>query len=160
MAFLRDIAETYGRPANVITRKLAQDVREDQLLGYLLIASLVSFVARLPALLQTEIGAVDPSRPALVGAAFVASMLFGPLFFYALAAISHRIALFFGGKGGWQGARLALFWPLMALQPLVVAVLYLNSQIGPSGLQTGLTTALALFFFWTWIKSLIAAERS
>jgi len=156
MGVLADIAETYIRPARVIRRKAARGVSERQLLAWLMAASLIALLARLPGV--TARADETQPREALAAAAIIAGLLFAPLFFYALAAISRLGAWLLGGRGSGQGARLALFWALLALQPLVIAAIYLPALL-PAGLPAYLVTIPAgLWFLWVWLAGLGALE--
>lgn len=159
MQLFRDILETYWQPGIVIWRKQAAGLRESQLLAWLMGASLISFFVRLPGLVSMH-GNENLAEPltTLVGATMAATLVFGPLFLYAIAALSHLVARAFGGQGDWQSGRLALFWTILALQPLVILVEMLNN-IGMSGQINALVALVSgLFFLWTWLRALIAAE--
>lgn len=157
MGRIIDLAETPFRPARVVRRLAARGVSERQLLAWVMAASLIALLARLPLLLENR--APDQPPEALAGAAIIAGLLFAPLFFYALAALSRLIARVMGGQGSGQGARLALFWVLLALQPLVVAALYLPVFLAPLGLDGALRVGAGLWFLWAWLSALVALER-
>ena len=114
MSILADMLETHYRPARVQARRLARRPEERNLLALLALVCLVTFLTRLPFLVETQASAVEPLE-ARVAAMLIATMLFGPLFLYAVAALSHLVALALGGQGGWFQARLALIWTLFAL---------------------------------------------
>ncbi|MBZ0129522.1 MAG: YIP1 family protein [Rhodobacteraceae bacterium] len=154
-ALLAGIAETWIAPGRAVRRLAATNPGEEKLLAWLMIASLVSFLVRSPQTLQS--GLESDTLAGLFGAQIVASMLFGPLAFYALAALSHLAMRVSGGTGSGRNARLALFWSAFALQPLVIAVAILGWLL--PGLHGVLLLALGLFFLSIWLRALLAVER-
>jgi len=160
MGFLRDIVETWIRPAQVVRRKLAAGLREEKLLAYVIFAAMIALMVRIPALVSEQQAATEPKPlDALVAGSIVAYLLFGPLFLYLLAALSHMVARLARGKGSWQGARLALFWSLLALQPLVALSAFLVG-LAPWGWVARVAPwALAGGFVWVWLSALAAVER-
>ncbi len=162
MGLLADIARTYLDPAGVLRRKRGENPGENILLAYLLFACLISFLVRLPGLLAsnpaTQGPTPDQTLPALVGATFVATLLFAPLFFYLLSVISHVLARLLGRQGAMKDARLALFWTLLALQPLVIASVVVGNMLPPP--MPNILSALAgLFFLATWLRGLHGLYR-
>lgn len=152
---MRDIAETWIAPGRVVRRLAAANPGEEKLLGWLMMASLVSFLTRSPDILHS--GQTGDTLAGLFGAQFVAAMLAGPLAFYLLAAISHLAMRVSGGKASGKNARLALFWSAFALQPLAVVVAIIGWFL--PGLHGLLLAALGLFFLSVWLRALFAAER-
>ena len=69
------------------------------------------------------------------------------------------VARALGGRGSWYGARMALFWSLLASSPLVL----LNGLVaGFVGAGPGLTLvglAWVGVFLWFWFAGLRVAER-
>ena len=120
MAFWRDIAQTYVAPGTVIRRLLARNPAERVLLIYVMGACLMSFLVRLPRLAYIYQPTAEAPLEAYFAASMVAGLIFAPLFFYAIAAVSQLIARMFGGQWTWKGSRLALFWCLLAAQPVNV----------------------------------------
>ncbi len=159
--FLRDIALTYIRPAAVMRKKMAAGLREETLLAYLMFACLISFFVRLPGLVALH-RAAQGGTPleTEIGGMFVATLFFAPLFLYALAAISRLGARLFGGGGDWRGARLALFWTILALQPVVIASVYLSARLPFGPARSILSIVFAGFFLLTWVRALIATESA
>ena len=81
-----------------------------------------------------------------------------PLLLYLVAGLSHLVARVMGGQGDWFGARLALFWSLLATAPLVLFYGLVAGFIGPGA---GLTLVGAIWlavFLWFWISCLRQAE--
>jgi hypothetical protein len=140
-------------------RLLALGPREDRALAILMGGCLLVFISRWPALSrQAHLDAVE-LNPLLAGALF-GWIFLAPLLLYGLAALSHLIAKAFGGKGSWYGARLALFWSLLAATPLMLLNGLVAGFVGPG---PGLTLVGAIWcavFLWFWITSLLTSERA
>ena len=102
----------------VLRRKLAGGAREDRALATLFGACLLIFVAQWPGL--SRAAHLEPEIPldARLGGALMAWLFIAPLAAYVIAAVSHAVARLLGGRGSWFGARLALFWALLAASPL------------------------------------------
>jgi len=158
MAIWRDIADTYLFPARVARRNKGNIAGEPTLLAYLLLAALVSLFTRLPGLVSQDLGAEAVRR--LIAAQFATSMLFGPLFFYFIAIVSRFISYLLGGKGTGGEARYALFWPLLALQPVVIVIGIVSGSSLPPLVQTMISGLGAVFFLYVWITFLIVMERA
>jgi hypothetical protein len=154
--FWVDIFQTYSAPKTVLARRLADIPGEPQLLAYVVFATILSFLARLPGM----IGGNTTGQPleAVVGANFVASIIFAPLFFYAVAALTRLASKVFGGQGSWQSARLALFWPLIALQPLLIMAQFLEALALPALVLVGVSWASGLVFLWFWYTGMQLSE--
>ncbi|MDZ7904820.1 MAG: YIP1 family protein [Cypionkella sp.] len=111
---------------------------------------LLTFVAQYPRLSRISLqDAAIPLAPQLLGLAY-GLLLFLPVA-YGLAALSHIVARGLGAKGGsWYGARLALFWSLVACAPLVLLQGLTFGIIGP-GTQSflvGIFALTAFVVFW------------
>ncbi len=74
-----------------------------------------------------------------MGGALMATLFLLPPLAYLLAAISHLVARAFGGKGTGYGARVALFWSLLAVSPLMLLQGLVRGFIGegPALMATG-----------------------
>lgn len=154
----RDIAATYRGPGAVMRRLLALGKREDRALAILMAGCALVFVSRWPALSrQAHLDGRDVNE--LLAGALFGWIFIAPLLLYGMAALSHLIARAFGGTGSWYGARLALFWSLLAATPLMLLNGLVAGFIGPgAGLNlVGLLWCAA--FLWFWISSLVVSER-
>lgn len=151
MALTTEIVRTYRSPRTVIRRHLAAGRREDRAIAYLMAACLIIFVAQWPRLQRAAM--FDPDAPPLdaqIAGALFAWLFIMPLAFYGIAALSHIVARLLGGQGTWWGARIALFWTLLATAPLMLLYGLVAGMIGP-GLElqiTGAVTALAFLVIW------------
>ncbi len=157
MQFWRHLIATYLTPADVARNMKAKMPGEEILLAYLMFASLISFLVRLPGLVKA--GGDTESLSSFIGASFAAAMIFAPLFYYVIAALSRVIARFLGGSGAGAGARLALFWPLLALQPLVIANELIKSGAVPAPMHMLISIAMIFYFIYTWMSFLWVMER-
>ncbi|WP_025052962.1 hypothetical protein [Sulfitobacter noctilucae] len=159
MAATSDIIATYRRPGGVISSMLARGPREDRALIYLMIACLLVFVAQTPRLAreayetQTDLGM-------LLGAALMAWLFIAPLLFYVVAGLTYAIARLLRSKISAYGARLALFWALLASSPIILLWGLTAGFVGP-GIQMTLVGILWFAaFMWFWIAGFRAAAAS
>jgi len=158
MAISTDILASYLHPRAVIRRKLDQGVREDRALALLMAACAFNLVAQGPGLARAA--ALDPSRPldARIGGSALATLFLLPLLAYGLAALSHLVARAFGGQGSGYGARLALFWALLAIAPGALAQ-GLARGFSESG-QMAIGGLMLALFLWLWLAALIEVEST
>ncbi len=166
MPVTNDIVRTWRRPRAVIRDLLDQGRREDRVIMYLMVSCLLIFVAQWPRLRRVSEGfETSPWPPevnfeGMMTYTFFSAVIVLPLVMYGVAALSHLIAKLFGGKGSGFGARLALFWTLLATSPLVLLYGLVRGLIGP-GTQAGLVGAIgAVVFLFIWVQSLREAEST
>jgi hypothetical protein len=158
MAVTRNITATYRGPGRVVTGLLASGQREDRALAYLMAGCLVVFVAQMPKLAR-EAHITGKDLDMLMGGTLLAWIFIAPLLLYCVAALSHLVAKLFKGRGTPYGARLALFWALLASSPLMLLNGLVAGFVGP-GLELNTVGFLWFaFFMWFWLAGLIAAER-
>ena len=159
MAVTRNITATYTGPGRVVRGLLAVGPREDRALAYLMAACLIVFIAQMPRLAR-EAHLTGQELNMLLGASLMAWVFMAPLMLYCLAAISHLVAKIFRGQGSHYGARLALFWAMLASSPLMLLNGLVAGFIGP-GLELQIVGLIwFLIFGWFWIGGLLAAERT
>lgn len=160
MSVTADIVATYRGPHKVLARHLAIGQREDRALTFLLLACILIFIAQAPG--QARQAHLDETVP--LTARLYWSGLFWifilPLLMYALAAIGRLVSTMFGGSPSWFGARMALFWALLASSPLLLlqglfAGLSLNVAL--SGMVGGLWFVV---FMWFWSAGLRQAGKA
>lgn len=149
---------SWRSPRRVLRRHLLQGLREDRALAYLMIACALIFVAQWPRL--ARLAHLDDTVPlqALLTGALLGWVFMAPLFFYGLAAISHIVARLFGGRGSWFGARLALFWALLAASPAWLIWGAVQGFAGPGPLNQAVSTGAGVLLLYIWISGLIEAE--
>lgn len=159
MPVARDIVATYRGPRRVVRRLLDMGTREDRVLAILISACVVVFIAQWPQLAR-EAHLTGQELNPLLGGALLAWIFIAPLMLYALALLSHGIARLVGGQGSAYGARLALFWALLAASPLILLHGLVAGFIGPGpGLQ-GVGLIWCGVFLWFWLSGLREAEWS
>jgi hypothetical protein len=158
VAVTTDIVEAWRRPRAVLRRHLAQGVREDRALVYLMLACGLIFVGQWPALQRAALA--DPSTPldARLGGALLAWVFVAPLVLYLVAALSHLLARALGGRGTGYGARMALFWSLLAASPLWLLYGLVAGMIGPGPAMTATGMVAFAGFLVLWVAALIEAE--
>jgi hypothetical protein len=158
VAVTTDIVAAWRRPRAVMRRHLAQGVREDRALVYLMLACGLVFVGQWPALQRAALA--DPSMPldARLGGALMGLLFIAPLAAYALAAITHLLARAVGGRGTGYGARLALFWSLLAASPLWLLYGLVTGLIGPGPAMTATGAVAFGGFVVLWVAALVEAE--
>ncbi|MEM8693149.1 MAG: YIP1 family protein [Pseudomonadota bacterium] len=158
MAITRDIAATYRGPRRVVEDLLTLGKREDRALAYLMGACLLFFIARMPALAR-QAHETGQELDMLMGGTLLAWLFIAPLILYLIAGLVRLVARLLGGKGTAYGARLALFWALLASTPLILLHGLVAGFIGPGpGLQI---VGLLWFgvFMWFWISGMLASEK-
>ncbi|MEM7318959.1 MAG: YIP1 family protein [Pseudomonadota bacterium] len=158
MPVTTDIAATYRRPGRVMRRLLAMGQREDRALAILMFACAVVFVAQMPRLAR-DAHLTDGDLNMMLGGALLGWLIIAPLMFYGLAALSHVIARAIGGKGSWFGARLALFWALLASTPVLLLHGLVAGFIGPGPALDVVGILWLVVFGWFWISGLRQSER-
>lgn len=158
MSLTGDIMRSYRAPRAVVREKLARPPREDRALAVLMGACLMSFVAQWPG--HARDAHLDPGIPldARLSGALMGTVFVLPILAYVLAGASHLALRPFGGRGTFYGARLALFWAMLAVAPLMLLNGLVRGLIGP-GPEQALTGALAgLGFLAIWVAGLRVAE--
>lgn len=167
MAITTDILESWRRPSAVIRRKLARGENEAGALVTLMGACALFFVARWPALsrqawenAQTGLPPTEAATlQTLLGINMFAMIFVAPFLFYTVALLSYGVLRLFRSPIRPYGARLALFWALLAISP---AVLFQGLVAGFSGPGPALTLVAMLVmgaFLWLWLLMLREAAR-
>lgn len=159
MSVSRDIVATYFRPREVIRRRAAGSQREDRALVLLLIGCLMVFVAQWPRLAREAHFADGITFQDLLAGALFGWIFVAPLALYLLAAASHLIARLLGGQGTWYGARMALFWALLAAAPLWLFHGLVAGFIGEGPALSGVGLLALTAFLIFWIVGLAEVER-
>lgn len=159
MSVSTDILESYRAPGRVMVRKLAQGPREDRALATLMGALGLIFVGQWPGLIRAA--RLDPSIPvdARIGGALMGLMFLMPLIAYGVAALVRIVARVLGGKGSWFGARLALFWSLLAVSPLMLVQGLIAGLTGPGPLLSVMEGVVLAAFLWLWINAVRVVEK-
>jgi Yip1 domain len=159
MALTRDILATYRGPGRVVRRLLDMGQRDDRALMFLMLACGIVFVAQLPRL-SREAELTGQELNMLLGASLMAWLAIAPLLLYVLAGLSYLVMrLFGGGKGGAFGARLALFWALLAASPLMLLNGLVAGLIGPGPQLQAIGLIWLVIFLWFWLSGLRETQR-
>ena len=152
-----EILTAYRYPRLSFERQLAKNFGDDRILFYGILACFLAFVARMPSLFHESMSAGSPPVYAVVSIHFAVSLLTAPLLLYFIAAVSHVVARAFGGRGNWRGARLALFWTVLALSPLVLVAGIVGVAAHP-WFSGALLVLITILFISYWINCLIRVE--
>lgn len=145
MAISSDILRSYRAPGEVLRDRLALDRREARALVYLMLACGLIYVAQWPRLArQSHFSDAIPFEGLMAGALF-AWLFLAPLFFYAVGALLGLVLRFLRRGTDPFAARLALFWALLSISPLVMVQGALSALVGPGALAllTGVSVLVA-----------------
>lgn len=158
MSVTADILESWRRPRVVVRRLLGQPRAEPFAFSLLVTGLILLFVSLAPYLAREAY--FEPEQP-LTQRLLAAGLAMGATvpFWYLVAAVGHVIARVLGGKGGFYGARIALFWALVAASPalLISGLMRGLSTSGAASNLVGLIAAAA--FVVLWVVTLHEAER-
>ncbi len=158
MSAVSDIVATYGGPRRVVRRILQAGVREERALVILMAGCVVVFVAQWPRLARQAHEQGQELNPLLGGALF-AWLFVMPLVLYTLALISHWVLRILGGKGQPFGARIALFWALLASGPIMLLWGLTAGFVGPGSALTLVGVVWIAVFLWVWFSGLTEVWR-
>lgn len=158
MSLTQNILRSYRDPAGVV-RGLAQgDLREPQVMFFALLACGLIFVAQWPGL--SRAAALDPSvtfEQRMGGALFGIMFLF-PLILYGCAALLKLGLRLAGAKVTGILTRLALFWSLLTVTPLMLLQGGLSAILGSGPVSQGFGFVVLLVFLYILVKSVSAVR--
>lgn len=159
MSVTSQIVASYRSPGQIADRLVSGPVREDRALIYLMLACLLMFIAQVPRLAREAVLGGDVPFDVSLGAALFGWLFLAPLFFYLLAGASHLFSLLLGGRGTWYGARVVLFWALLASTPMWMLAGLVTGYFGPGKISdiAGLVPAAA--FLVIWVMGLYSIEK-
>lgn len=158
MTVTTDLLATWARPRRILRQHLARGPSEPFVLSFLLIFLVLAFVSQWPGAARDAFYAGEPSAwPRILPTAY--GLLAAIPFLYGLAALGHLAARAMGGQGDWYGARLALFWALACIGPLMLLQGLVSGMIGPGPALTLVTLLVGAAFLWLWATLLHEAER-
>lgn len=182
MPVTTDIPRAWIHPARVMAERFEQGPDDKVAFVYVAAASVLGFVAQLPALvrrarepdpefeaaLMAEAGAgriltvpenlIDAKFEALVSGALMGWIFVVPLVLYLVALISHWIARVIGGRGTALRARVALFWSFLVATPGLLLSGLTTGFIGAGPASALVGTVTVCLFLWVWVNSLYVAE--
>ncbi|MCC5969697.1 MAG: YIP1 family protein [Pararhodobacter sp.] len=145
MALSGDILRSYRAPRVVLRERLAHSRREGSALIYLTIACALIFVAQWPRLARQAHLSDEVPLQALMAGALFGWLFVAPLFFYGIGALLGLVLRLIRRGTDPFAARLALFWALLAVSPLVLMQGALVALVGPGilALVSGLAVIAA-----------------
>jgi len=157
MTVTAEILATYRDPAGPVRKMLAEGPREDRALIILTAAAVLLFVARTPSLVRQA--RLDPAVPldARLGITLFVMLFMLPLLAYGLAYLVHLALRALGAAGRPYGARIALFWALLAIAPAMLVQGLAEGFAGPVAPVRWLGLAVFAVFLWFVGRGLSAA---
>ncbi|MEZ5797139.1 MAG: YIP1 family protein [Paracoccaceae bacterium] len=159
MAVTSDILATWRSPRAALRRHLARGVSEPFAFSLLLVFLILAFVSQWPLAAREAHLAGEPSAlPRMLPRALAVLALI-PLW-YGLAALGHLLARALGGQGTWYGARIALFWALATVSPVMLLQGLVAGMIGPGPAFWLVSAVLAAAFLWLWLTMLHESEKA
>ncbi|MBO9472121.1 YIP1 family protein [Shimia sp. R10_1] len=158
MSVTQDIVASYRAPRQVVRRLLAMGEREDRAFAILMAACAVIFVSRWPALARQAHFEQIELNPLLGGSLF-ALLFMLPLCAYIIAFVTHLVLKVVGRKQSAFGARISLFWAMIATGPLYLLVGLVEGFMGEGVALTIVGAVWFAVFMWIWISGLIEAGR-
>lgn len=148
MSLMRNIARSYRAPGKVVSGLARGDLREPQVLFFGLLACGLIFVAQWPGL--SRAAALDPSITfeQRMGGALFGVMFVLPLLLYALAGLLQVGLRLVRRPVPGLHARLALFWALLAVTPLMLVQGGMSAFLGahPAVMAFGFVVACAFLY--------------
>jgi Yip1 domain len=153
-----ELVTTWRAPRAALRRHLARGVSEPFAFTLLLVFLVLAFVGQWPVAAREAFLADEPSAAPRILARAFAVLASLPLW-YGLAALSHLMARAFGGRGSWYGARIALFWSLATVGPLMLLQGLVAGMIGPGPGLWLVSVGVGLGFLYLWLTMLHEAER-
>lgn len=158
MPVTTDIVKSWHSPRVVMRSHLARGRSEPWAFSLLVAFMVVAFVAQWPRASRVSFLTPEvPLSPQLLAMALGILALI-PVW-YLLAAITRWISALAGGQGDHYGARLALFWALVTVTPLMLLQGLVAGMIGPGPGLSAVTSLTGMAFLIFWILNLIEAER-
>lgn len=157
MTVSTELVSTWRAPRAALRRHLARGRSEAFAFTLLLVFLILAFVGQWPVAARDAFLAGEPSAAPRILARALAVLATIPLW-YGLAALSHLVARALGGQGSWYAARIALFWALATVGPLMLLQGLVGGMIG-QGPGLWLVSALVgVGFLWLWLTMLHEAE--
>jgi Yip1 domain len=158
MTVSTDLVATWRRPRAVLRQHLARGKSEAFAFTLLFVFLILAFVGQWPAAAREAFLADEPSAAPRILARAFAVLATIPLW-YGLAALSRLVAKAMGGQGTWYGARIALFWALATVGPLMLLQGLVSGMIGPGSALSAVTLVVGIAFVWLWVILLHEAEK-
>ena len=155
MSLIKNIYDSYRRPATVYQSFVTDYFEEKTAIGFLAGGCLLAFISRWPTAAR-DAHLSDQALDMVLGAALFAWIFVAPLMFYALAGFL-TLVLFIGGlKGIGLTVRLSLFWSFLAAAPWMLLYGLAAGFFG----QGILTTFIGIIWFSVFLWFLACAFRA
>ena len=158
MAVTADIISSWRHPRAGVRRHLARGMSEPFAFSLLVAFLIIAFIGQWPVASRDAFLAGEPSAAPRLLARGLAVLATIP-FWYGLAALARLIAGRMGGQGTWYSARIALFWALVTVSPLLLLQGLVQGMIGQSPALTATYVAIGGAFVWLWLTMLIETEK-
>ena len=148
MSLVSNLLHTYRRPAQVVGDLDQQGLREPQVLFFGLLACGLIFVAQWPGL--SRAAALDPSvtLEQRMGGALFAVMFMLPLLLYGVAGLIQLVLRLAVAPVTGLRVRLALFWALLSVTPLMLLQGGLSGFLGANPVVTLFGFVVAASFLY------------
>jgi hypothetical protein len=159
VSVVADILESWRRPSRVLHRHLSRGRSEPFAFTFLVVFLIVTFIAQWPD--AARVSALNPEIPIAAQLLPRALALLATIpVWYLLAALGRLVARALGGQGGWYEARLALFWTLVTISPMILMVGLVAGMIGAGAQLTILGAVTFAVFLLFWVINLRATGDS
>jgi hypothetical protein len=158
MTVTTDMVATWRAPRAALRRHLARGRSEPFVFTLLLVFLVLTFIGQWPAAAREAYFADEPSALPRLLARGLAVLATIPLW-YGLAALGRIVARAMGGQGSWYAARMALFWALATVSPLLLLQGLVAGMIGPGPALWAVSAVVGVAFLWLWLTMLHEAER-
>ncbi|MES2916025.1 MAG: YIP1 family protein [Pseudomonadota bacterium] len=157
MTVSNDLVATWRHPRTILRQHLARGQSEAFAFTLLLVFLVLAFIGQWPSAAREAFLAQEPSVAPRILARALAVLATIPLW-YGLAALSRLVARRMGGQGTWYGARIALFWTLATIGPLMLLQGLVSGMIGPGPALSAVTLVVGVAFLGLWATLLHEAE--
>ncbi len=157
MAIVPDIARGWRDPAGLARAKLAQG--EGGALATVMGACALLFVAQWPRLAREAYLNPEVPQDARVGGALLGIVFVLPLFLYVLAGAGRLVARVFGVHVSGIGSRVALFWALLCLTPVLLLHGLATGFVGQGAAVTLLGLFVLAVFGYLWLRMLAGVRE-
>lgn len=148
MSLTSDIVRMYRAPRVVMRSLLAQGQREDRVLMFIMLFGVLNFLAQLPRVQRAAHLDAEIVFQEQMGSVLFASIFALPLVAYGIAGLLHMGLRLFRRRSSWFTARLALFWALLSVAPLMLIQGILQGFVGLGGAGAIFGFGVAAIFLW------------
>ncbi len=159
MSLVRNIARSYRDPGGVVSQLARGDIREPQVLFFGLLACGLIFVAQWPVLSREATLDTSVTFEQRMGGALFAVMFVLPLLLYAIAGLLQFGLRLFSRSVNGLHVRLAFFWTLLSVTPLMMIERGMSAFLGAHPAVTVLGFVVALVFLYKLTAGLGAVLR-